>query len=117
VLAQRLVRSICESCREPVEVDPSEIPPGCDIEPGALLYKGAGCRDCRNTGFKGRVGVFELLSMTEELRDMVMQRTNARRIAQAAVESGQMKLLQSAGYDKVRAGATTFAEVLRATKE
>ena len=60
--------------------------------------------------------MYELLTMTEETRELVLARTNAGRIAQAAMASGDLTLLRQAGFDKVRAGETTFAEVLRATK-
>jgi len=143
IMAQRLVRRICPDCKTSYEPEPSEFPPDFamgEIGKGQLaignaaslahcplahcplpiahcqLYRGPGCRECRNTGYRGRLGIYELLTMTEETREMVLARTNAGRIAQAAMASGDLTLLRQAGFEKVRAGETTFAEVLRATK-
>jgi len=80
------------------------------------LYRSAGCRECRNTGYRGRLGIYELLAMTDKTREMVLARVNSSRIAQAAMEAGDLTLLRQAGFEKVRSGDTTFAEVLRATK-
>ena len=66
---------------------------------------------------RGRVGVYELLTLSDEIREMVMNRTDARRIAQTAIADGRMVLLQHAGFDKAFRGITTVKEVLRATKE
>jgi type II secretion system protein E len=116
VLAQRLVRTICQSCRTTLSAEAADIPPECDLPAGTQLYQGAGCRECRSTGFRGRVGIYELLVMSEEVRELVMHRTNARRVAQTAVEHDGMVTLQFAGFSKVIEGRTTFPEVLRATK-
>jgi general secretion pathway protein E/type IV pilus assembly protein PilB len=116
VVAQRLVRTVCEGCAEPHVPEPSDVPP--DYEPGAgITYRaGRGCRDCRNSGFRGRVGIYELLRMTEPIRELVMTRTNARKIASLAAESGELTTLRQAGFEKVAEGVTTFPEVVRATK-
>jgi type II secretory ATPase GspE/PulE/Tfp pilus assembly ATPase PilB-like protein len=86
------------------------------LSPGATLARGPGCRECRNTGFSGRVGIYELLQITERTREQIMQRANARQIAQAAEAVGELSLLNESGFSKVRAGETTLAEVLRATQ-
>jgi general secretion pathway protein E/type IV pilus assembly protein PilB len=116
VVAQRLVRTICPDCRCEHEPDARDIPPDYERDAGAQLYAGAGCRECRSTGFRGRVGIYELLTMTEELRELVMARTNARVLAERAVARGEMATLRQAGFEKVTEGVTTFPEVLRATK-
>ncbi len=83
-----------------------------------LLYRGrgAGCRECRGTGYRGRVGIYELLTMSEPARELVLAHANSRKIAEVAIAAGDLTLLRHAGFDKVCAGETTFAEVLRATK-
>jgi general secretion pathway protein E/type IV pilus assembly protein PilB len=116
VLAQRLVRTICPDCKVPRTLDPAEIPPDCPVPEDAAFAEGRGCRECRSTGFRGRVGIYELLRMSEEIRDLVMGRANAKAIADAAVKAGDLTLLRYSGFDKVVAGQTTFAEVLRAAK-
>ena len=116
VIAQRLVRTTCEQCAAPHEPEPSEIPPDFEMTGEVTLTAGAGCRDCRGTGFRGRVGIYELLRMTEPIRELVMTRSNTRAISQAGTEAGELTTLREAGFEKVRRGATTFPEVLRATK-
>lgn len=130
VMAQRLVRRLCEQCKQAYEPEAGELPPewaekgrqvdkstSRNSEPAAApLFRSVGCRECRNTGFRGRIGLYELLTMTEPIREMVMQRANASRIAAAAIASGDLALLREAGFAKVREGVTTIQEVLRATK-
>ena len=114
VMAQRLVRRICPDCTDSYLPEPSELP--LDFGAVQALFRGAGCRECRNTGYRGRLGIYELLTVTEPLREMVLARVNAGRIAQAAVDAGDLALLRSAGFAKVRQGETTITEVVRATK-
>jgi general secretion pathway protein E/type IV pilus assembly protein PilB len=116
IMAQRLVRLTCPGCKAAYTPEPSELPPEVKAEDLGQLYHGPGCRECRNTGYSGRVGIYELLVVNERTRELVMSRANARQIAQAARESGDLSLLRDAGFEKVRAGMTTVAEVLRATK-
>ncbi len=116
VLAQRLVRTICKDCRAEADHRHASIPPDFQLSVETKLYTGTGCRECRNTGYRGRVGLYELLTMTEEIRELVMNRANARRISKTAVEVNGMQSLQDAGLVKVVGGRTTFDEVLRATK-
>ncbi|HOB74158.1 MAG TPA: type II secretion system ATPase GspE [Phycisphaerae bacterium] len=115
VLAQRLVRKICPHCKEAYEPDLAALPKDLVLEPGQLLYRGRGCRECRNIGYRGRLGIFELLMIDDELREMIVQRASAGRIQQVALKHG-LKLLREDGWGKVRAGLTTPEEVLRATK-
>ncbi len=116
VLAQRLIRLNCPSCREPYTPGPTEIPPELVLDADSTLAHAPGCRECRNTGFSGRVGIYELLLISERTREQIMQRANARQIAQTARAAGELSLLQDSGFSKVRAGETTIAEVLRATQ-
>ncbi|MEP0842245.1 MAG: type II secretion system ATPase GspE [Phycisphaerae bacterium] len=115
VLAQRLVRKICPHCKQEYQPDPAALPKDLVLEKGQPLYKGVGCRECRNIGYKGRLGIFELLMIDDEIREMVVQRASAGRIQQVALKHG-LKLLREDGWAKVRAGLTTPEEVLRATK-
>ena len=116
VMAQRLVRRICPSCGVDHVPEAADIPPDFESTPDMTLRKGAGCRDCRQTGFRGRVGIYELLTMSETVREMVMSGTNASRIAKQAAADGDLTLLRDAGFQKVREGFTTISEVIRATK-
>ncbi|MEE9130194.1 MAG: ATPase, T2SS/T4P/T4SS family [Phycisphaerales bacterium] len=116
VMAQRLVRRICSTCKEPYRPEASEFPPDFKRPRGLQLYHGTGCRECRQTGFRGRVGLYELLVMNEQTREMVMTKANAREIAKVAAAAGDLTLLREAGFGKVRASITTIPEALRATQ-
>ena len=117
ILAQRLVRRICSQCRE--EVVPSEdilAQFGTTLEEldGKKFYKGRGCDVCNNTGYKGRVGLFELMIMTDELREMVMQNASADDMRKVAQANG-MVTLRDAGIAFAHEGTTTADEVVRET--
>ena len=116
ILAQRLVRLNCQVCSETYTPQPSEIPPGLELDGSSQLTRSTGCRECRNTGFRGRVGIYELLTIREQTRELIMSRANARQIAQSALADGELSLLRDGGFAKVLAGQTTLAEVLRATQ-
>jgi type II secretory ATPase GspE/PulE/Tfp pilus assembly ATPase PilB-like protein len=116
VLAQRLVRRICPQCAEKYEPSAADVPDGLELEPGEELTRGHGCRHCRQTGYRGRVGIFELLRANDDLREMVMNRENANRIANTALKSGMLQPLHEDGFAKVRLAMTTAAEVLRAAQ-
>ncbi|MDP6637511.1 MAG: type II secretion system ATPase GspE [Phycisphaerae bacterium] len=113
-MAQRLVRAICPECKESYLPDRDQLPRDLDMElpEGAELYRGVGCRKCRNTGYHGRSGLFELMVANEVIRERVMSRAPTSKIVAAAAENG-MHMLRADGWDKVRAGVTTPAEVLR----
>ncbi|MBZ0172120.1 MAG: Flp pilus assembly complex ATPase component TadA, partial [Phycisphaerales bacterium] len=114
IMAQRLVRRVCPHCSEQYTPDPRDLPPGLGLQKGAKLTQGAGCRACRETGYRGRLGVYELLRLNDDLRARVMERVNAPRIAAAALQSGDLFTLKQDGFAKVLAGQTTVAEVMRA---
>jgi general secretion pathway protein E len=110
VMAQRLVRRVCTQCAAAFVPEPADVP--LDFEPaGADLKKGAGCRNCRGTGFRGRVGLYELLRLTEGTRELIMRRANASAVASGALAEGELSILKMDGYAKVRKGATTLEEV------
>jgi general secretion pathway protein E len=115
VLAQRLVRKICPDCRqkyEPAEHELKELGIGNN---GGQFYLGAGCNKCFDTGYKGRTGIYELMMIDEEIREMIHQRQTAGLIKQKAIEKG-LQSLRMDGARKVVAGVTTIAEVLRVTQ-
>ena len=116
VLAQRLVRRICESCRVEAHVDADLRhrlhAMGIDAGQGPW-YRGAGCKECRDTGYRGRVGLYELLILDAELRDLILARSSASKIRAAAVRD--MITIRQDGLAKARAGATTLEELIRVT--
>jgi general secretion pathway protein E len=114
-MAQRLVRTICKECREPYEPDRSKLPADFTLPAGAPLYRGVGCRKCRNTGFRGRSGIFELMVANDAIREQVMNRSTVSSVINAARNAG-MHLLREDGWEKVRDGVTTIEEVMRVTK-
>jgi general secretion pathway protein E/type IV pilus assembly protein PilB len=117
VLAQRLVRTICPGCKTQYVPDhkdvPDDFPRG---ENGEILpvYRGTGCRACRQTGYKGRTGIHELMTTTDEVRDLIADRANASHIRQQAMKQGMITLRRD-GWRKVLAGNTTLDEVARVT--
>src|SRR5579863_2219346 len=110
VLAQRLVRVICEDCKKPAGT--TMTPEGEAIG----VFRGAGCENCYNTGYHGRVGIFELMELNEDLRGSIMRNEDASLITALARRNG-MRNLREDGWDKVRRGVTTADEVLRVTQE
>ena len=114
IMAQRLVRRICAECAQTFDPERAELPPDLDLPKGHKLRRGTGCRECRMTGYRGRVGVYELLRVTEEIREMIMQRGNAHKIATAALRSGDLVTLRQDGFTKVLAGLTSVEEVAQA---
>jgi type II secretion system protein E len=116
ILAQRLVRKICLSCKQSYTPEEAKIPPDFGYQPGEPLFRGVGCSDCRHTGYKGRIGIFELLVMNDEIRNIIVERGTATAIMNTARKKYGMKLLREDGWDKVRAGITTIEEVVRVSK-
>ena len=118
VMAQRLVRTICPNCKTEQKVSHDYLRrvgfPANEIET-AKFYQGAGCEQCRQLGYQGRKGIYELLLMTEALRPLILNRSAATTIAQKAIEQG-MRTLRVDGWVKVKEGTTTIEEVLRVTQ-
>ncbi|OYD14799.1 hypothetical protein CH330_07555 [candidate division WOR-3 bacterium JGI_Cruoil_03_51_56] len=110
-VAQRLVRKICLKCKESYDPPPSLLEE-LELEPGTKFYRGRGCDHCRNTGFHGRIGIFEVLKMNDRIRELVVTRPPTSAIRALACEYG-MKTLWADGIDKVKAGVTTIEEVMR----
>jgi general secretion pathway protein E len=117
VVAQRLVRVNCSHCAEeyvptPEDIAALDLPP--DTLAGPSLRRGTGCLHCRQTGYAGRDGLFQLMPMTERIRYLVAQQAPSPQIVDAARAEG-MRTLQQAAVEKVLAGTTTVAEMLRVT--
>jgi len=117
ILAQRLVRKICPECKEPVDVNPQVlIDMGMDPElaKDTVVYKGVGCYHCNETGYKGRIAVYEVMMLYEELKDMILNGASAAELKREAIRLG-MKTMRMSGLDKIRQGVTTPEEVVRVT--
>jgi type IV pilus assembly protein PilB len=118
VCAQRLCRRICDSCKRPVDIEPEFLKKiQHRIKPGTILYEGKGCERCRGTGYKGRVGVTEVLQIDDNIRDMLLQRKTSLDITRYAQKNQGMKLLFDDVVDKMCAGETTLTEVFRVASE
>jgi general secretion pathway protein E len=126
VLAQRLVRVICPQCKVMDQGEsraglpafrPGQESAGPEAgNAGRRAYRGAGCQHCGGTGYRGRVGIFELMEMNDAIRRLVMQNADAGALAAASRANG-MRMLKEDGWDKVEAGLTTVDELLRVTQE
>ncbi len=117
LLAQRLVRRICENCKREVKdikaADASYLE-RCGIEIDTF-YQGAGCEKCRHTGYKGRLGIYELMEVDDELRDLISRDPPLSELRAAARKSG-MRTLRDDGVQKIKAGMTTVEELARVTE-
>ena len=120
IMAQRLVRCLCPECKESYSASPEEVSElGLKVEPGApppQLWRGAGCGNCLKTGYRGRVGIHEMLMPTDEVRQLILQNVDSNSIKKRAMAAG-MRTLRDDGARKVLAGITSSAEVLRVTGE
>jgi len=119
ILAQRLIRKICQECREQIKVHPQlliDLGVSPDEAKNFNVYKGKGCAICSGTGYKGRVGLYEVMTMKEEVKELVLARASTSEIKKEAIRLG-MKTLRQSGIHKVKEGLTTIEEVLRATMD
>ena len=117
VLAQRLARRVCIDCKRPAELDVQALRDmGLTEEQlqGAQIFKGAGCNTCNNTGYKGRVALYEVMRFTDDLKEMVLQGASTAELKAAAIRGG-MSSLRMSGIRKVLDGMTTTEEILRVT--
>ena len=118
VLAQRLIRVLCTRCKEPWEPTPEQLAEiGIRSRGGAVsIYRPAGCEHCNHTGYRGRIGIFELMLIDDEIRALVTVNTDSKTIKRKAMDKG-MNSLRADGARKVLSGQTSLAEVLRATED
>jgi type II secretion system protein E len=119
VMAQRLVRTLCKHCKEPEQPTAEEMPPDFPWDAyrqgGEPIFKPVGCKECRGTGYSGRVGLYELLITNDEIRQLANERAAAQKLKQAAVRAGMQTLRQN-GWRKVLDGRTSVEEVMRVAK-
>jgi general secretion pathway protein E/type IV pilus assembly protein PilB len=117
IMAQRLVRRLCPHCKVPYQVSREDVPDDFPLDRlgGQPLYRSAGCRKCREVGYAGRLGIYELLVATERIRELAHDRVSSWEIKKAACEEG-MSTLRDDGWMKVIAGKTSVDEVIRITK-
>jgi len=117
ILAQRLVRTVCDKCKESYQLSAGAQLGDLGIEDKKLTaYRGKGCNRCKDTGFIGRVGIFELLVVNEEIRELVNSKASIDQIKKKAIELGT-KTLKEDGIEKIKEGSTSVEEVLRVTQE
>lgn len=120
VIAQRLVRKICTSCIQPYTANEETLnylkKYTSDIPDKPTFYKGKGCSECGNKGYKGRIGIYEILEVNDEIRKLVIKRVSSEEIMRAGVANGMLPLFKD-GINKASGGITTIEEVLRVVKE
>lgn len=116
VLAQRLVRKLCPDCKEEYKPEMIDVPADFQMQKGDKVYRAVGCRDCRHTGYRGRMGIFELLMINDELREMIVTRKSAGQMQEVARKKYGLQLMREDGWNKVRLGLTTIDEIVRVTQ-
>jgi type IV pilus assembly protein PilB len=117
ICAQRLVRRICKECKEGIQMPAQalvDIGFAAEESNDLQLFKGRGCGNCNNTGYRGRVGLFEVMEISEEIRELILSGASAMELRRKSIEEGMISLRMS-GLHKIRAGATTVEEVVRET--
>jgi len=117
ILAQRLVRKICSECKEPHELNAQAlVEMGMSLEEAESTesYQGAGCERCNDTGYKGRIALYEVLPLRENLKELILEGGSSGELKRAAMQAG-MKSLRKSGLHKIREGVTTAEEILRVT--
>jgi type IV pilus assembly protein PilB len=117
IQAQRLIRRVCKDCKQEQNLPPEglvEIGFSPEEAPQIKTYKGKGCQTCNGTGYKGRIGLYEVMEVTDELRELIIIGASAIELRRKAVELGMITLRQSGLY-KIREGVTTIEEVVKET--
>jgi general secretion pathway protein E len=120
VIAQRLVRRLCVECSRPrrstksssAKISPSSAPIPPKPNSSSMLKSPVGCDRCRGTGYRGRVGIFEIFRLNDEMHELVLKRESTRVLSDCARKNG-MRTLGQSGWEKIKLGYTTFDEVLR----
>jgi type IV pilus assembly protein PilB len=117
VLAQRLARRVCKECAQPIDIDPRVVT-DLGLDPGQMpagqAMKGVGCKVCSNSGYKGRVALYEVMRFTDSLKEMVLQGASTAELKAAAIKEG-LVTLRTSGVEKIMQGITTPEEVMRVT--
>jgi type IV pilus assembly protein PilB len=117
IQAQRLIRRVCKDCKKEHQT-PAEAMIEVGFTPDEVrtlkTYKGRGCQSCNGTGYKGRVGLYEVMEVTDEIRELILIGASALELRKRAIEDGMITLRES-GLHKIRAGITTLEEVVRET--
>ncbi|HHD82840.1 MAG TPA: type II secretion system protein GspE, partial [Bacteroidetes bacterium] len=117
VISQRLIRKICKNCKYEVEIDPNVLK-AASIDPDSLkgikFYKGRGCKVCMNTGYKGMVGIFEILQVTSKIREAILERKSTDELQEIAIKEGMLSLRQAA-VEKLKEGVTDIENVIKET--
>ena len=113
VISQRLARLLCVHCKEEVTLK-AEALEQYGIPSDLQAFKAKGCKRCGYSGYKGRIGIYEAMLMSDEIREMTIERTSAEQVRSVAIEQG-MRTLQEDGIDKVRMGVTSIQEIARVT--
>ncbi|MBF0226087.1 MAG: type II secretion system ATPase GspE [Desulfobacterales bacterium] len=117
ILAQRLIRVNCQACKNKIMPEDRLLKAvGFSKVSGMNFYAGTGCKECRNTGFKGRIGIFELLKVDEDIRKLIIEGASSEKIKESAINKG-MVTLRNDGLLKIKNGITTIPEILRVTLE
>ena len=117
IVAQRLIRRICNGCRipfEPTEAQLMELQLTPDDIKGKKFYYGRGCDKCNGTGYRGRIGIFEIMVFNDEMRDLVMNQASTN-VLRAAGQRAGMRLLRDNGLEAIYDGITTIDEVVKET--
>ena len=117
ILAQRLARKICKDCKEEVHVPPQgliDIGVPADDAKSFKCYHGKGCSTCNGSGYKGRIALYEVMPLTESLKELVLNGASSAELKRGAVKEG-MKTLRMSGITKIKEGVTTIEEVVRTT--
>ncbi|UJR81061.1 type IV-A pilus assembly ATPase PilB [Sandaracinus amylolyticus] len=118
VLAQRLARKICEHCKHEIQIDNAGLKTAgfsdADIAAGIRVMKGAGCRECNNTGYRGRIALYEVMPFGDRLKEMVLQGCSTAELKDEMIRQG-VQTLRMAGLTKVKAGMTSLDEIMRVT--
>ncbi len=117
ICAQRLVRRICRECKEAIQMPTQalvDVGYATEEAPRIQLFKGRGCQNCNNTGYRGRVGLFEVMEISDEIRELILSGASAIELRRKSIEEGMISL-RASGLHKIRAGETTVEEVVRET--
>ncbi len=117
IQAQRLIRRVCADCKTEHQTPPEALADvGFSLEEARTLktYVGRGCKTCNDTGYKGRIGLYEVMEITDEIRELILVGASSLELRKRAIDDGMITLRES-GLHKIRAGVTTVEEVVRET--